>query len=81
MNLSFQPTQPGEALDGTESGGNGTQTVDSRSWILKSRDGWKGFDPDTQTYFTKNIFFGGDLEWETNFNCLVISDNQSHSIN
>ena len=81
MNLRFQPTQPGVEITSLERGGNGIQSVDSRSWILKTRDCWNGFNPDTQTYFIKNIFFGGDLDWETNFNCLVISDYQSKSIN
>ena len=61
--------------------GSGIQLVDSRKWILKTRDGWKGFDPEAQACFTKNIYFGGEIDWDTNFNCLVISDQQSKSIN
>ena len=45
INLSYQPTQTGNEVDATERGGIGTQIVDSRSWVLKSRDEWKGFDP------------------------------------
>ena len=58
MNLSFQPTQPGEALDGTERGGNGTQTVVSRSWILKSRDGWKGLTKTLRLILQRTSFSG-----------------------
>ena len=82
INLNFQPTQSGEEITSVERGGGlGIQTVVSRSWILKTRDCWKGFDPDAQTYFSQNIYFGGEIDWDTNFNCLVISDHQSKSIN
>ena len=81
INLSFQPTQPENEINQVERGGSGIQLVDSRNWILKTRDGWKGFDPEAQEYFKKNIYFGGEINWDTNFNCLVISDQQSKSIN
>ena len=81
INLNFQPTQPENEITSVVRGGSGIQTVDSRSWILKTRDCWKGFDPVSQTYFTKNIFFGGEIDWDTYFNCLMISDHQSKSIN
>ena len=81
INMSFQPNQPEQEIDQVERLGSGIQLVDSRNWILKTRDGWKGFDPEAQAYFTKNIYFGGEIDWDTNFNCLVISDQQSKSIN
>ena len=81
INMSFQPNQPEQEIDQVERLDSGIQLVNSRNWILKTRDGWKGFDPEAQEYFKKNIYFGGEINWDTNFNCLVISDQQSKSIN
>ena len=56
MNLRFQPTQPVVEITSVERGGTGIQTVDSRSWILKTRDCWKGFNPNTDLFQQEYLF-------------------------
>ena len=67
-------------VDQTARQWDGQHPVDSRSWVLKSGSKWLGYDPLAQAYFEDPIFFGGDLNFERNFESLVISDSQSHSI-
>jgi hypothetical protein len=55
--------------------------VDSKSWILKQNSCWLGWNPDDNQYFSDPIEFGGDLNFERNFENLVISDGLSNSIN
>ena len=56
-------------------------TISSKDWILKERDIWRGYNPESGNYFQKPIVFGGKLDWDVNFLPLVISDSASNSIN
>ena len=81
LNLAFQSQETEEELNKTARGFEGQQTVDSRSWILKSGSKWLGYDPQSQSYFKDPIFYGGDIDFPRNFESLVINDSQSGSIN
>ena len=62
--------------------GFGTQcNKDSKSWILKQSYKWLGWNPSENQYFDQPILFGGDIDFKTNFESLVISDGQSKSVN
>ena len=55
--------------------------VSTKDWILKERDKWKGYNPIKGKYELKPIKFGGTVDFDSNFLPLVISDEESKSIN
>ena len=42
-------------------------TISSKDWILKERDIWRGYNPESGNYFQKPIGFGSKLDWDVHF--------------
>ena len=80
LNIQYLAEQTRESFDVEERQGN-FQTISAKEWILKEKCQWKGFDPETRTYYKKNIEFGGNLNFDENYLPLVILDKASGSIN
>jgi hypothetical protein len=81
LNLEFISDKATRLGDRLTRGFENQSIVDSKSWVLKQNNKWLGWNPENNKYFIAPIEFGGDLDFERNFENLVISDGQSHSIN
>ena len=80
MNIDYQGNQDEEGND-MELRQEGRTVVSTKDWVLKERARWKGYNPTKGKYELKPIKFGGKVEFDTNFLPLVISDEQSKSVN
>ena len=61
---------------------NRTQcTMESRDWIIRGADIWRGWDAENSEYYSQPILFEGPLQFERNFENLVVADKESGSIN
>ena len=80
MNIDYLGNQDEEGND-MELRQEGRTVVSSKDWVLKERACWKGYNPTKGKYELKPIKFGGKVEFDTNFLPLVISDEQSKSVN
>ena len=81
MNLEYLSNLPQHQGDQTTRGYKSQSNKDSKSWILKQANNWLGWSPVENRYYDEPILFGGDIDFKRNFESLVISDGQSHSIN
>ena len=81
LNLEFLSDKIRNIGDRFTRGYEAQCNVDSKSWILKQNSCWLGWNPDQNEYFSDPIEFGGNLDFERNFENLVISDGMSNSIN
>ena len=66
LNIQYLAGQTRESFDVEERQGN-FQTISAKEWILNEKCKWKGFDPETRTYYRKNIEFGGNLNFDENY--------------
>ena len=55
--------------------------VNEKRWILKNREGWYGWIPETQAYTAQPLIYEGDLDYEKIFERKVLRYQVSGSIN
>ena len=55
--------------------------MDSRSWVVKSSTQWSGWNAAESTYYDSPLLFEGDINFEKNFEPLIVSDKDSKSVN
>ena len=64
-----------------EANGRTQCKMGSRDWIIRGADKWIGWDAENSQYFPLPILFEGPLDFQRNFENLVVSDRESGSIN
>ena len=55
--------------------------MDARNWVVKSATRWSGWNAAESVYFESPLLFEGDINFEKNFEPLVVSDKDSRSVN
>ena len=55
--------------------------MDARNWIVKSSTRWSGWNAAESTYYDSPLLFEGDINFEKNFEPLIVSDKDSQSVN
>ena len=55
--------------------------MDSRSWVIKSSTRWSGWNAAESAYYDSPLLFEGDINFEKNFQPLIVSDKDSKSVN
>ena len=51
--------------------------MDSRSWVSKSSTRWSGWNASESVYYDTPLLFEGDINFEKNFQPLIVSDKDS----
>ena len=71
QNLDYQ-SRPERQETLAEVGLDPNDLVNEKRWVLKNRDGWYGWIPDSQAYTNLPIIYGGDLDYEKLFEKKVL---------
>ena len=58
-----------------------TIDMEAKSWIIKSSEKWSGWNAAENVYFDTPLLFEGDINYERNFQPLIVSDQASKSVN
>ena len=62
-------------------GGKTYIEMDARNWVVKSGTRWSGWNAAESIYYESPLLFEGDINFEKNFEPLVMSDKDSRSVN
>ena len=62
-------------------GGKTYIEMDARNWVVKSATRWSGWNAAESIYYESPHLFEGDINFEKNFEPLVVSDKDSRSVN
>ena len=55
--------------------------MDPRSWVIKSATRWSGWNASESVYYETPLLFEGDINFERNFQPLIVCDQDSKSVN
>ena len=62
-------------------GGKTYIEMDARNWVVKTATRWSGWNAAESIYYESPLLFEGDINFEKNFEPLVVSDKDSRSVN